>query len=203
MIREAGQGNRREPSPVGTRRPTESRSAPLDGFGHRGQHTESCLCCGSVGMKRRTRIQCNDSQKAVMWDRWQKGESLHQIAALDRHPHPYAAPSGRHSAGSSSSVVTNLELGRARRCITDSSIGLPRLVWPCARMSTHLHLMLQKKSAVGRRHPWPSISMASQSPSYLHASSGALGVFLQVSLPRGLARPGSLILPFRAASHVV
>ena len=37
-------------------------------------------------MKRRTRIKYTDSQKAVMWDRWQQGESLHQIARLfDRH----------------------------------------------------------------------------------------------------------------------
>ena len=37
-------------------------------------------------MKRRTRIRYTDSQKAVMWDRWQRGESLHQIARLfDRH----------------------------------------------------------------------------------------------------------------------
>ena len=37
-------------------------------------------------MKRRIRIRYTDSQKAVMWDRWQQGESLHQIARLfDRH----------------------------------------------------------------------------------------------------------------------
>ena len=35
---------------------------------------------------RRTRIRYTDAQKALMWDRWQKGESLHQIARLfDRH----------------------------------------------------------------------------------------------------------------------
>ena len=31
-------------------------------------------------MKRRIRIRYTESQKAVMWDRWQQGESLHQIA---------------------------------------------------------------------------------------------------------------------------
>lgn len=37
-------------------------------------------------MKRRTRIRYTDNQKALMRDRWQKGESLHQIARLfDRH----------------------------------------------------------------------------------------------------------------------
>jgi len=38
-------------------------------------------------MKRRKRIYYTDTQKALMWDRWQQGESLHQIASLfDRHP---------------------------------------------------------------------------------------------------------------------
>ncbi|MBD8637104.1 hypothetical protein IFT65_14625 [Stenotrophomonas sp. CFBP 13725] len=37
-------------------------------------------------MKRRTRIQYTDSHKALMWDRWRQGESLHQIARLfDQH----------------------------------------------------------------------------------------------------------------------
>ena len=39
-------------------------------------------------MKYRTRIYYTDEQKAMMWDRWQKGESLNEIARLfDRH-HP-------------------------------------------------------------------------------------------------------------------
>ena len=33
-------------------------------------------------MKYRARICYTDSQKAQMWDRWQQGESLHQIARL-------------------------------------------------------------------------------------------------------------------------
>jgi len=33
-------------------------------------------------MKYRTRIYYSDSQKALMWDRWQKGDSLHDIARL-------------------------------------------------------------------------------------------------------------------------
>lgn len=36
--------------------------------------------------KRRTRTFYTDGQKALMWERWKKGESLHQIAQLfDRH----------------------------------------------------------------------------------------------------------------------
>lgn len=33
-------------------------------------------------MKQRPRIYYNDEQKAIMWDRWQKGDSLHDIARL-------------------------------------------------------------------------------------------------------------------------
>lgn len=37
-------------------------------------------------MKHRKRIHYTDSQKAEMWERWQRGEPLHQIAALfDRY----------------------------------------------------------------------------------------------------------------------
>ena len=33
-------------------------------------------------MKYRTRTIYTEEQKAVMWDRWQKGDSLHSIARL-------------------------------------------------------------------------------------------------------------------------
>ena len=37
-------------------------------------------------MKQRPRIYYTESQKTLMWDRWQKGESLEKIASLcDRH----------------------------------------------------------------------------------------------------------------------
>ena len=37
-------------------------------------------------MKRKTRIRYTDTQKALMWDRWQNGESMHDIAGLfDRY----------------------------------------------------------------------------------------------------------------------
>jgi IS30 family transposase len=42
-------------------------------------------------MKQRPRIHYTASQKALMWERWQKGDTLHQIAQLfDRH-HPSIA----------------------------------------------------------------------------------------------------------------
>ena len=33
-------------------------------------------------MKQRSRIYYTESQKSLMWDRWQQGESLHSIARL-------------------------------------------------------------------------------------------------------------------------
>lgn len=38
-------------------------------------------------MKYRTRIYYTESQKAVMWERWQQGDSLHKIAQLFDRPH--------------------------------------------------------------------------------------------------------------------
>ncbi len=38
-------------------------------------------------MKYRTRIYYTESQKAMMWERWQQGESLHQIARLFDRSH--------------------------------------------------------------------------------------------------------------------
>lgn len=37
-------------------------------------------------MKQRRRIYYTETQKALMWERWRKGDTLHQIAQLfDRH----------------------------------------------------------------------------------------------------------------------
>ena len=38
-------------------------------------------------MKYRTRIYYSEEQKSLMWDRWQKGESLHSIARLFDRSH--------------------------------------------------------------------------------------------------------------------
>ena len=39
-------------------------------------------------MKRRPRTYYTEEQKSLMWDRWQKGESLHSIAKLFDSHHP-------------------------------------------------------------------------------------------------------------------
>jgi IS30 family transposase len=38
-------------------------------------------------MRRRPRTKYTEAQKAVMWERWKKGETLHQIARLFDRPH--------------------------------------------------------------------------------------------------------------------
>ena len=38
-------------------------------------------------MRRRPRTKYTETQKAVMWERWKKGDTLHQIARLFDRPH--------------------------------------------------------------------------------------------------------------------
>ena len=38
-------------------------------------------------MRRRPRTKYPEAQKALMWERWKKGETLHQIARLFDRPH--------------------------------------------------------------------------------------------------------------------
>ena len=42
-------------------------------------------------MKYRTRTYYTESQKALMWDRWEKGDSLQQIALMFNRHHPSIA----------------------------------------------------------------------------------------------------------------
>ena len=38
-------------------------------------------------MKYRTRTYCTDAQKALMWERWKEGRTLHQVAHLFNRSH--------------------------------------------------------------------------------------------------------------------
>src|SRR6516162_6484462 len=51
------------------------------------QHTRRYRAEGVLQMKQRRRIYYSASQRALIWDRWQKGETLHQIAALFNRYH--------------------------------------------------------------------------------------------------------------------
>ncbi|GJH13345.1 hypothetical protein CBA19CS11_30925 [Caballeronia novacaledonica] len=52
------------------------------GFNRSMQHNERCVSGGSIAMKQRRRIYYSETQKALMWERWRKGESLQKIAQL-------------------------------------------------------------------------------------------------------------------------
>jgi transposase, IS30 family len=47
---------------------------------------------GVLQMKQRRRIYYTETQKALMWDRWQKGESLHSIGRLFNKGHSSISP---------------------------------------------------------------------------------------------------------------
>jgi IS30 family transposase len=74
-------------------------------------------------MKQRPRIYYTESQKALMWERWRKGESLQQIAQLfDRNHssiHPILAESGgispapRHRSSVALTLAEREEISRA------------------------------------------------------------------------------------------
>ena len=51
-------------------------------------------------MKQRPRIHYTESQKALMWERWQKGESLQQIAQLFDRNHSSIQRFWQRPAGS-------------------------------------------------------------------------------------------------------
>ena len=74
-------------------------------------------------MKYRTRIYYTENQKAVMWDRWQQGESLHQIAGLFDRSHASIQgilaeaggirPAPRHRSRLALSLAEREEISRA------------------------------------------------------------------------------------------
>ena len=62
-------------------------------------------------MKQRPRIYYTESQKALMWERWQKGESLQQIAQLfDRNHSSIQRYSGR-DRWDTTGATTPFEIG--------------------------------------------------------------------------------------------
>jgi DNA-binding NarL/FixJ family response regulator len=64
-------------------------------------------------MKQRPRIYYTDTQKALMWDRWQKGESLQQIAQLFDRNH-----SSRHHIFSETGGIRPHQRSRSKLALT-------------------------------------------------------------------------------------
>jgi len=70
-------------------------------------------------MKQRPRIHYTESQKALMWERWRKGESLQQIAQLFDRNHSsiqgILAETGGDSSGTTIAFPMGAYVGRTRR----------------------------------------------------------------------------------------
>src|SRR4029434_74493 len=68
---------------------------------------------GVLQMKRRPRIYYSASQRALIWDRWRKGETLHQIARLFDRYH-----SSIHRIVSESGGIRPTERHRSKNALT-------------------------------------------------------------------------------------
>ena len=101
-------------------------------------------------MKRRPRIYYSASQRALIWERWRKGETLHQIARLfDRYHssiHRILAESGgirpaeRHRSRSALTLIEREEISRGivagQLDPRDRGGARPRAVYDQSRDST-------------------------------------------------------------------
>jgi len=78
---------------------------------------------GVLQMKYRTRVYYSDAQKAVMWERWKQGWTLHQIAQLFNRAHTSVQgilartggirPPSRTRASTSLTLAEREEISRA------------------------------------------------------------------------------------------
>ena len=78
-------------------------------------------------MKQRPRIYYSETDKALMWDRWQKGESLNSIARhFDRHhsAHPgHSFQDRRHSSAGETTLRAGIDTGGTRRDLSGRGRG--------------------------------------------------------------------------------
>jgi hypothetical protein len=94
---------------------------------------------GVLQMKQRPRIYYSASQRSLIWDRWQKGQTLHQIAGLfDRYHSSIQRilaesggirPTERHRSRSALTLIEREEISRgvvAGRSIRSIAAALGR-----------------------------------------------------------------------------
>jgi len=91
-------------------------------------------------MKYRTTRYFTESDKALMWDRWEKGDSLHAIARLFDRSHGAVAgvffEDRGHTTAATTTLKTSTDTGRARR----------DLAWCCHWPVTALHRSITRAS---------------------------------------------------------
>ncbi len=68
-------------------------------------------------MKYRTRIYYTEEQKALMWDRWQAGESLSSIARLFDRPHSSVEGIVKQTGGFTAAAASRLPGGSSARIL--------------------------------------------------------------------------------------
>ena len=81
---------------------SEWTTAFRGGFNRSMQHNERRMSDGALQMKQRCRIYYSESQRALMWERWGKGESLR----LSCSGCPSGLPDGSNAPGRASRTIT-------------------------------------------------------------------------------------------------
>ena len=94
-------------------------------------------------MKQRPRIYYTERQKALMWERWQKGESRINAARPILHWHPCAFSRPRNGCADNlpDSSPVHIRFLRRVRCVDNTG---------CPRWSDAAPLTMQKTSALVR-----------------------------------------------------
>src|SRR6202047_5044259 len=87
------------------------------------QYLETAQAVGVLQMKQRRRIYYSETQKALIWERWQKGESLQKIAQLFDRNHSSVQgilaetggirPPQRHRSGLALTLAEREKISRA------------------------------------------------------------------------------------------
>ncbi|RGE44772.1 IS30 family transposase [Comamonas testosteroni] len=100
-------------------------------------------------MKQRPRIYYTEAQKALMWDRWQAGDTLHEIGKLFDRPHSSIynilsstggiRPPVRHRSRVALSLVDREEISRALAAGESIRCIARRLKRPASTISRELH----------------------------------------------------------------
>jgi hypothetical protein len=112
-------------------------------------------------MKHRTRIYYSDAQKAVMWERWKQGWTLHQIAQLFNRAHTSVQgilaktggirPPARTRAATALTLAEREEISRA----TAEGHSIRSIASRLGRAASTVSRELSGSLSVEDHHIWP------------------------------------------------